>query len=173
MSVLLLLFAAVALGFILIVLIAVFAPRNAPASSVEEDDDPSPIRALDATDLGKLVSALLEKMGLEIERIQGGKNEILEIRAMNTAPVTGGSLLIHCLAATNVSDCVDGPAVRKFIRSVRSAYVSKGLLFTSGTFTPDAVLEAEDAPIELFDRHRIESLVEEYADGDDDDAGSD
>ena len=45
---------------------------------------------------------------------------------------------------------------------MRSAYVSKGLLFTTGDVPPDARLEGEDAPIEVFDRTQLRDLIEQH-----------
>jgi hypothetical protein len=161
MSVLLLFFGGIGLGFLLIFLIAVTSPKPAPVDLRAESNN-SPLVELDAEELGKLVTAILEKMGLEIERITGGANEIIEIRALNPTPITGGTFFVHCLPAPAETGKIDGPMVGRFIRAMRSAYVSKGLLFTTGTYTPDGRLAAEDAPVELFDRDQILKLVDQY-----------
>jgi hypothetical protein len=161
MSVIFLFLGAIGFGFLLIFLIAVTAPKPQPIDLRKESNN-SPLVELDSEQLGKLVGAILDKMGIEIERIQGGKNEILEIRAINPTPVTGGTFLVHCITAPPATGKLDGPMVGKFIRAMRSAYVSKGLLFTTGTFTPDGRLAAEDAPVELFDREAIKKLVDQY-----------
>src|SRR5262245_53624823 len=161
MSVIVLFLGAIFLGFGLIFLIAVTAPKP-QAIDLRKESNNSPLVELDAEELGKLVIALLDKMGLEIERTQGGKNEVFEIRALNPTPVTGGTFLVHCMPAPETTGKLDGPAVGAFIRATRSAYVSKGLLFTAGTFTPDGRLAAEDAPVELFDRYAIMKLVEKH-----------
>ncbi|MCK6549546.1 restriction endonuclease [Myxococcota bacterium] len=160
MSVLILFFGGIGLGFLLILLIAVTSPKPAPVDLRAESNN-SPLVELDAEELGKLVVAILEKMGLEIERITGGANEIIEIRALNPTPITGGTFFVHCLPAPPTGR-IDGPMVGRFIRAMRSAYVSKGLLFTTGTFTPDGRLAADDAPVELFDRDQILKLVDQY-----------
>jgi hypothetical protein len=165
-EVLVLFFGAILLGFGLIFAIAVSSPPRAPLDFRKEAQQ-DPLSGLDAEQLGRLVTALLDKMGLEIERSQGGKNEVVEIFATNPAPVTGGSILIHCITAPEDTGRLDGPSVGKFIRAVRSAYVSKGLLFTTGEFAPDARLEAEGAPVELFDRKRIHQMVAQHFEGQD------
>ena len=154
----------IGLGFILILLIAISSPARPPLD-LRRATNNDPLIELDSEQLGRLVAALLDKMGLEIERSQGGKNEILEIYAVNPTPVTGGSFLIHCIPAPTETGKLDGPSVCTFIRAVRSAYVSKGLLFTTGEFGPDARLEAEGAPVELFDRKRIHQMVEKHFEG--------
>lgn len=161
MSVIGLFLIAIVLGFGLIFLIAVTAPKPEPIDLRKESNN-SPLVELDAEQLGKLAAALLDKMGIEIERTQGGKNELFEMRALNPTPVTGGTFLVHCIPAPPATGKLDGPAVGAFIRATRSAYVSKGLLFTSGTFTPDGRLTAEDAPVELFDRYAIMKLVDQH-----------
>ena len=122
----------------------------------------SPLVELDAEQLGKVVSALLAKMGLELERASGGQGGILEILARNPTPITGGAILVHCIPAPPETGNVDGPMVGRFLRAVRSAYVTKDLLFTTGEFTADARREAEDAPIELFDRAALSSLIAQH-----------
>ena len=160
MAVILLLFGSVGLGFALIVLIAVFSPRPPPVD-LRLESGGSPLVELDAEQLGKVIASILDRMGLEIERWQGGPNEIVEILAVNPTPVTGGRILVHCMVPPDTGK-IAGTGVGQFIRSVRTAYVSKGLLFTTGTFTPDGRLEAEDAPVELFDRDQITRLMEQY-----------
>ncbi len=161
MGVLLLFFGAICAGFLLILLIAISAPRPPPVDLKRESNN-SPLVDLDAEQLGKIVAELLDKMGLEIDRLQGGANEVIEIYAENPEPITGGKLLVHCITAPRDTGKLDAPAVGKFIRATRSAYVSKGLLFTTGTFTPDGRLEAEDAPVELFDRDRLMKMINQY-----------
>lgn len=153
------------LGFLLILLIAISSPAR-PPMDLRRATNNDPLVELDSEQLGRLVAVLLDKMGLEIERSQGGKNEIMEIYAVNPTPVTGGAFLIHCIPAPAETGKLDGPSVGTFIRAVRSAYVSKGLLFTTGEFAADARLEAEGAPIELFDRQRIHQMVEKHFEGD-------
>lgn len=166
MAVLLLFFGAIGAGLLLIFLIAVTAPRPPPVDLKRESND-SPLITLDSEQLGKVVAELLDKMGLEIDRLQGGKNEVIEIYAENPEPVTGGKILVHCIVAPPETGKLDAPAVGAFIRATRSAYVSKGLLFTTGTFTPDCRLEADDAPVELFDRDRLMKMINQYFDDDD------
>lgn len=161
MDVIVLFLGAIIIGFGLIFLIAVTSPKP-QAIDLRKESNNSPLVELDTEQLGRLVIAILDKMGLEIERTQGGKNEVFEIRAVNPTPVTGGTFLVHCMPAPEATGKLDGPAVGAFIRAMRSAYVSKGLLFTAGTFTPDGRLAAEDAPVELFDRFAIMKMVDDY-----------
>jgi hypothetical protein len=161
MSVVFLFLGAIGGGFLLILLIAIGSPRPAPIDMRVESGN-SPLVELDSEQLGKLVTALLDKMGLEIERIQGGAGEILEIRAVNPTPITGGTILVHCIIPPAETGRLDGPLVSTFIRAMRTAYVSKGLLFTTGKFTADGRLAADDAPVELFDRDQILKLIGQY-----------
>lgn len=161
MSVIFLFLGALGAGFVLILLIAIGSPRPG-AVELGPEASGNPLVGLDSEQLGKLVAALLDRMGLELERISGGPGEILEIRAVNPTPVTGGTLLVHCVVPPAETGRLDGVAVGAFIRAMRSAYVSKGLLFTTGTITPDGRLAAEDTPVELFDRDQIMVLVDRY-----------
>ncbi len=161
MAVIFLFLGAIGLGFVLILLIAITAPRPPPVD-LKKESGGSELVELDAEQLASLIASILDKMGLEIDRMQGGKNEIIEIYAVNPTPVTGGKVLVHCLTAPTLTGKVNGQMIGTFIRAVRSAYVSKGLLFTTGTFTPDAHLEAQDAPIEIFDRDQIQKMLDQY-----------
>jgi hypothetical protein len=161
MSVLVLFGGAILFGFGLIFLIAISSPRPQRVDLRRESNN-SPLVELDSEQLGRLVAAILDKMGLELDRWQGGPNEIVEIRAVNPQPIVGGAILVHCITAPEETGKIDGPMVGTFLRAVRSAYVTKGLLFTTGTFTADGRLAAEDAPIELFDRDQIAKLVKQY-----------
>jgi hypothetical protein len=161
MDVIFLFLGAIGFGFLLIVLIAITSPRP-QRIDYRKEASLSALAHLSSEDLGKVVAAILDKMGLEMDRWTGGPNEVLEIRAINPEPIVGGALLIHCITPKEDTGEVDGPMVGRFLRAVRSAYVSKGLLFTTGLFTPDARLAAEDAPIELFDRDQIGKLLQRY-----------
>lgn len=161
MAVVVLFLGAIAGGLLLILLIAVSAPRPQQVDLRAESNN-SPLVELNSEELGKVVAALLDRMGLELDRWQGGPNEVLEIRAINPQPIIGGTILVHCITAPPETGKLDAPMVGRFLRAVRSAYVSKGLLFTTGTFAPDGRLAAEDAPIELFDRDQITKLLEKY-----------
>lgn len=157
-------FGALALGLVIVIFIGVSAPKAAPMS-VAPEGGASPLADLSSEELAKVVATLLDRMGIEFERSQGAAHEVIEIYAVNPAPVTGGKILVHCLAPPKDRNVVDGRMVANFVRAVRSAYVSKGLLFTTGVCTPDAWLEAEDAPVEIFDRERLGRLVEEQLEG--------
>jgi len=161
MGVFVLFFAAIGVGFLLILLIGFTSPKRAPLD-LRASSGGSPLVELDAEQLGKVVSVLLDKMGLELDRAAGGRGGILEIHAENPTPVTGGKVLVHCIPAPTDTGRVDGPMVGTFIRAVRSAYVSKGLLFTTGDISADGRLEAEDAPVELFDRVQLTRLIEQH-----------
>jgi len=161
MGVIFLLGGAVMFGFFLIFLIGATAPKPQPID-LKQASGGSRLVELDAVQLGKVVAVLLDKMGLELDSAKGGKGGILEIIAINPTPVTGGKILVHCIPAPPETGRVDGPAVLKFIRAVRSAYVSKGLMFTTGEITPDGRLDAEDAPVELFDRDQLAVLIDEH-----------
>lgn len=161
MSVLFLFGGAIFFGFLLILLIAVGSPP-APTLTPADKTSGEPLLDLDAEQLSQVVAAILDKMGLEIERMQGGANEVIEIFANNPTPVTGGKFLIHIVPVPEDTGRIDGVRTGAFIRAMRSAYVSKGLLFTAATFSPDAYLEAEDTPAELFDRYKITKLLDDY-----------
>jgi hypothetical protein len=164
-AVIFLLLGSVGLGFGLIFLIGLTAPQKPPID-LKASAQGSPLVELDAEQLGKIVTLILHKMGLELDRYSGGPgSDVLEIVAKNPTPITGGTVLVHCIPAPRDTGKVDGLMVGKFLRAVRTAYVSKGLLFTTGNFTPDARLEAEDAPIELFDREQLNTLIEQHLGG--------
>ncbi|MEE2901627.1 MAG: restriction endonuclease [Myxococcota bacterium] len=156
-----LVFLAIIIGFVLIALIGATSPP------VEHPDftsgaDHANLFDLSADQLGRIVGLLISKMGLELDRASGGSGGEVEIYAINPTPLTGGKILIHCLPAPSEDGKVNGLRVAQFIRATRSAYVSKGLLFTTGDITPDGRLEAEDSPVELFDRMQLASLIEEH-----------
>ena len=157
-----LMFGAVVLGFVLIALIGVTAPKKPLPDLHHLSGDSSPLLDLDAEQLGKIVAVILDKMGLDLDRASGGRGGELEIFAENPTPVTGGKILVHCVPAPPETGKVNGLRVARFVRAVRSAYVSKGLLFTTGDITPDGWLEAEDAPVELFDRAQLQDMIDTH-----------
>ena len=158
MSVLLVFGVAITLGILLIALIAIGSPKR-PLMVPDRKEPASLYEELNSVDLAHLVMQAMGRMGIEVDRWQGGPGEVVEIYANNPTPVTGGSVLIHCVAPPADTGMVDGRQIGRFIRATRSAYVNKGLFFTGGRFSPDAHLEADGAPVELFDGKGLEHLL--------------
>ena len=107
MAVLLLFFGAIGAGLLLIFLIAVTAPRPPPVDLKRESND-SPLITLDSEQLGKVVAELLDKMGLEIDRLQGGKNEVIEIHVLDedTYQRVDGSVVLPGIALEPIHDAL-------------------------------------------------------------------
>jgi restriction system protein len=152
---------AIAIGFVMIALIGATSPKPDPIDFTDGADNAN-LFELDADQLGRIVGLLLSKMGLELDRASGGTSGEVEIHALNPTPLTGGKVLVHCLPAPSHDGTVNGLRVAEFIRATRSAYVSKGLFFTTGDITPDGRLEAEDTPVELFDRNQLAAMIDEH-----------
>lgn len=149
------------MGFLLIALISATAPQAPPIDFTQGAENAN-LFDLNADQLGKIVGIILSKTGYEIDRASGGTGGEVEIFALNPTPLTGGSVLVHCLPAPPDTGCVNGIRIAQFVRATRTAYVSKGLFFTTGDITSDGRHEAEDMPIEIFDRAQLAQLIDEH-----------
>ncbi|KGE71353.1 tetratricopeptide repeat protein [Spirochaeta lutea] len=68
--------------------------------------------------------------------------------------------LIHFL---RITDPVDESTIRDFNELIREQGVSRGLIFTSSTFTRMAQVFAENRPIELHDKETLQRLLKKYS----------
>jgi len=151
-------------GFLLIFLISVTAPRpeddpaNQPASG-----DLAPhawIAQLDAEELGKLLEMLFAELKFEVQDTRVSGN-VVDLFAVNPTPITGGRIYIRGVCHPPLG-MVDEEEVRSALETARAEMAGKALVATGGGFTAEARAAAEGAPIELLDGASLLSLVKKH-----------
>lgn len=152
------------LGFLLIALISITAPRpeddpaNRPAPG-----DAAPhawIAQLDAEELGKLLAMLFAELKFEMQDTRVSSN-MVDLFAVNPTPITGGRIYIRGVCHPPLG-LVDEEEVRSALETARAEMAGKALVATGGGFTPEARAAAEGAPLELLDGASLLSLVKKH-----------
>jgi hypothetical protein len=154
-------FGALAVGGLLIMMIARYAPHpNANVNIVARalpGGKPIPYE-----EFRQLVIDLLEALRLEIVIEHGEANEVDVIARSNEA-VTGGRFIVHGIWQAP-GDVIDQPYVVRLADQVRAdGRVSKGILITPYQILTDGLGNLE-VPVELIDGKKLRGLVEQHLD---------
>jgi Holliday junction resolvasome RuvABC ATP-dependent DNA helicase subunit len=105
----------------------------------------------------KLITSMLGRMGFRAEMTRATGDGGIDIVAHLDKPIVGGRYLIQCKRFTGQ---VGAPIVREFYGAVQADRMAvKGILITTSGFTDQAREFAENLPIELIDRHRLDGLL--------------
>jgi restriction system protein len=160
-SVLVLVVAATALGFLVILLagrgqrVSPAAPGARPAPGAGELDW---VRPLGGEGLQRLLVALFGELGFEAEPAEPGPDGV-EFVAVNPAPIRGGRVLVHGVLG---GAPVDGDAVRVLLDTARAESVGRAVLATLGRFTEDAREAARGNPVDLLDADDLAAMVKRH-----------
>lgn len=155
---------ALLVGFLLILLISVTAPRpeddpaNQPAPG--EAAPHSWIGRLDAEDLGKLLEMLFAELKFDVQdsRVSGN---VVDLFAVNPTPITGGRIYIRGVSYPPLG-VVGEEEVRVALETARAEMAGKALVATGGAFSPEAHAAAEGAPLELLDGAALMGLIKKH-----------
>jgi hypothetical protein len=154
-------FGAIALGGLLIVLIARYSPHPNANLNIVARALPGG-QAIPYEEFRQLTIDLLEALQLEIVIEHGEANEV-DIVARSNAAVTGGRFLVHGIWQAP-GDIVDQPYIIRLADQVRAdGRVSKGILITPYQIVTDGLGNLE-VPVELIDGKQLRSLVEQHLD---------
>ncbi len=153
-----------ALGFLVILLISLTAPR--PQDSPEAGDGLPRnlahgwISRLDAQQLARLLTMLFGELKYEVEdtRVSDG---VVDLFAVNPTPITGGRIYIRGIAHPPLG-IVGEDEVRIALDTARAEMVGKALVATGGAFSPEARAAAEGAPLELLDGVTLMALIKKH-----------
>jgi restriction system protein len=116
------------------------------------------IGTLDAPALGRLLGALLEKLGFEPEEARSSRTGV-DLVAVSSAPITGGRLYARGIAGTGL---VGEDEVRATLETAHAESVGRALLAVGGSFSPEARAAAAGAPLELLDGPALLALVKKH-----------
>jgi hypothetical protein len=154
-------FGALAMGGLLIMMIARYAPHPNANLNIVARALPGG-KAIPYEDFRQLVIDLLEALKLEIVIEHGEANEV-DIIARSNEAVTGGRFIVHGVWQAP-GDVIDQPYVVRLADQVRAdGRVSKGILITPYQILSDGLGNLE-VPVELIDGRKLRSLVEQHLD---------
>jgi hypothetical protein len=154
-------FGALALGGVLILLIARYAPHPNENLNIVARSLPGG-GAMPYEEFRALVIDLLEALKLEIVMEHGEQHEV-DIIARSNEAVTGGRFLVHGIWSAP-GDIVDQPYIIRLAESVRAdGRASKGILITPYTIQTSGLGNLE-VPVELIDGRKLRGLVEKHLD---------
>ena len=106
------------------------------------------INTLSGVEFENLCQQLLQKMGFETETTKASGDGGIDIIARCSKPLLKGKYIIQC---KRYAGSVGEPIIRDLYGVVMSERANKGILMTTGYFTPSAISFAEDKNLELVD----------------------
>jgi hypothetical protein len=152
------------IGFILIALAQAFTPpRQRPA--IEPVGDLMPrLDALPLSQFVDLMTTLIARMGLQVERVMGlDEVDGIAFVALHPRELVGGLYAIYCVRGAD--QLVGVRLVHRLRHFAKEEGAMKAIFITTGAFSPDA-LNATSAlpgiPIEFVDGERLEDWLSEY-----------
>ncbi len=151
------------LGFVLIVLMSLTAPKPEALAAATGEAYESPhswIGKLDAEDLGKLLEMLFAELKFEVEDSHFS-GEVVDLFAVNPTPITGGRIYIRGVAHPPLG-IVGEEEVRAALDVSRAEMAGKALVATGGIFSPQARASAVGAPLELIDGEALMGLIKKH-----------
>ena len=107
----------------------------------------------------ELVRRLLERIGFEARTTKTSHDGGIDVIAVNPQPIIGGTVIVQCKRYSHV---VGAPVVRDLYGALTHEGASKGILITTSWYSPDARRFAQDKPIELIDREKLQQLLDRY-----------
>lgn len=117
------------------------------------------INMLSGIEFENLCQQLLEKMGFKTQSTKASGDGGIDLIAYNSQPLLSGRYIIQC---KRYSGSVGEPIIRDLYGVVTSERANKGILMTTGYFTPSAIKFAEDKNIELIDGNKLEILFSQH-----------
>ncbi len=117
------------------------------------------IDSLSGIEFENVCKRLLENMGFEVETTKASGDGGIDLIAHNYQPMLSGKYIIQCKRYTG---SVGEPIIRDLYGVITSERANKGILMTSGTFTKQAQVFAQDKQIELIDGVELKKLLAKY-----------
>jgi restriction system protein len=110
-------------------------------------------------DFELLVQSLLQRMGYQAQVTKSSGDGGIDVVAVNTEPIVGGTILVQCKRYSGV---VGSPMIRDLYGAMNHEGASKGVLITTSRFSLEAIKFAEGKPLELIDGQQLEELLRRY-----------
>ena len=154
--ILLIVFGAITVGFLLIMLLAVADKKQKQAQQSTHGS-----KSLNQEQFEKASMQILEAMKLDLEEFHRNGDNQLDIIAKNPSPVVGGTFLVQCLFVPE-NFVIEAPKILELSNMIIQDRLSKGIFITTGKFTDELASISELAPIEFIDGEKFRSLVKEH-----------
>lgn len=103
----------------------------------------------------------LEKFNLEYRHSVWANDQELELAMHDETPVVGGVYLALCIIEPP-NNTVDAMKVKGFLDTVKGEGASRGILITTGYFSPEAVRSIEEEPVELVNVVSFVSYLKKF-----------
>ncbi|MHB8419430.1 MAG: restriction endonuclease [Myxococcales bacterium] len=156
MSIILIALLGLAVGFVLIALIARAPPPGAASGAPGE----SWISALQPEEFQRLLSLVFAEMKFDVESstLRGGD---VDLFAVNPTPITGARLYVRGVFHPPLG-LVGEEEVRIALDTARAEMAGKAIVVTPGGFTPEARASAQGTPVDLVDGPALLGLVKKH-----------
>ncbi len=156
-----LIFFALVLGFITILFVKRTTSNIALEADAQQDGSDSEIdslRRMPSQAFERMLTDLLEGMGLRIVEVHWVNEEEIDILAHSPAPIIGGDYIIHGILVPE-GDFVNSIRVIGLSDTVRAERALKGILISTGYFTEEVQKYSEGAPLELINVSRLREIL--------------
>lgn len=163
MSLLVLVLAAAALGFLLILLVGRgerVSPAAAESARLAAVSDVAWVRDHGVEGFERILLALFAEMGFEPQRSERTRSSVA-FCAVDPTPIRGGRIYVHGVFAPEGVP-VDGDEVRALLDAARAESAGKAVLVTLGRFSDDARESARENPIDLLDGDDLARLLRKH-----------
>lgn len=155
----------IVIGFIVIAIAQAFTPAH-PRPAVESLSDLMPrLDALPLTYFTDLMTTLIARMGLQVERVTGldGEADGIAFVALHPRELVGGVYAIYCVRGAD--RLIGVSLVHRLRHFAKEEGAMKAIFITTGSFSREA-LNATSAlpgiPVEFVDGERLEDWLSEY-----------
>lgn len=156
----LLVFAAIILGFLLILLLTATSPQK-KQDQLSLATEKTPQSKWTKKEFEDHCISIIEGLGLKISNIYREKEEMMEIYAENPEPLVGGRYIIfaHYEPAEGITFKNN---VTTLASMVKHEGATKGIYITTSAFSDDIEELINESPIELIDGIKFEELISMY-----------
>jgi len=149
----------VIVGFLLI--FGISKTSKPPATAEDKIPIAPNLQNLNLDQFFALACDLLEKMGLKIQDSYRTEDNEIDIYLQNTTPILGGPMVAHLILYPQGAR-VTAADVQNFASDIVSERRGKGILITTGFFSPEVATLPELPPMEFIDAKRLAELMEKH-----------
>jgi restriction endonuclease Mrr len=128
-------------------------------SNNQKEENSLKIDNMNGYEFEKLISNLLEKMGLEVFGTKASGDGGIDFIANSNQAIFGGKYIIQC---KRWKSSIGEPILRDLYGVVTSERANKGILITDSYFTSNAIEFANRNSIELIDGEKLNQLLTKY-----------
>ncbi|MDE2058195.1 MAG: restriction endonuclease [candidate division NC10 bacterium] len=131
---------------------AYYQPRGVEQQQLEQ---------LTSEQFERLCYRLVEQMGLSITGCHRNRQGEIDVAAVNSQPITGGSYIIRCIL-TPPETPIHSTQIIALSHTVLAERALKGILITTGFFSEEVAKLIAGPPIELINGQRLRQIMREH-----------